>query len=124
CSPANNQCTFTGGIIGGAASVNSYLNAGKYEMYITNNGNVIILRFNKPTAPFAGMYEITQNSADIQDGQVYMDIKPAGNLQSTSIGAGKVFISVSGGKATAIFCAIPFTYFANNFTVTGMVTEP
>jgi hypothetical protein len=124
CSPVNNQCTFIGGIIGGSASVSSYVNMGKYEMYITSGGNVIVLRFNNESVPFAGMYEITQNSEYIDVGQVYMDIKPAGNLQNTNIGSGKVFISVNGGKATAIFCSIPFTYMTGSFTVSGKVTEP
>lgn len=96
----------------------------KYEMYITNGANNIILRFNRPHAPFAGMYEITQNSADIQDGQVFINIKPAGNLQNTNIGVGKIFISTIGEKVTAVFCAIPFTYMNSSFTVTGKVTEP
>ena len=124
CSPANNQCSFTGGMTGGPASVSSYVNDDKYEMYITNGPNTIILQFNRPGTPFAGMYEITQNPIEIKDGQVYMDIKPGGNLQSTNIGEGRIFISRNGQKVTAVFCAIPFTYLDYDFTVSGKVTEP
>ncbi|PBQ33215.1 hypothetical protein CNR22_16015 [Sphingobacteriaceae bacterium] len=124
CNPANNQCTYTGGIIGGTATVTSYVNSDQYEMAITNNANFITLRFNTASAPFPGMYEVTQNFFDIQEGQVYMDIVPSGNLQQTAIGAGKVFIALSEGKVNAVFCNIPFTYLDNKFTVSGKVTEP
>ena len=124
CNPANNECIFTGGLSGGPANVTSYVNAGKYEMSIVSAGHNIILRFNNPASPFAGMYEVTQNSFTINDGQVYMDIKPAGNMQNTNIGNGKVFISVNAGKVTAVFCNIPFTYLTGSFTVSGNITEP
>lgn len=124
CNPANNECIFTGGLSGGPATVSSYLNSGQYEMSITSAGNNIILRFNTPAAPFAGMYEVTQNSFTINDGQVYMNIKPYSNLQYTNIGNGKVFISVNAGKVTAVFCDIPFTYLSGSFTVSGNITEP
>jgi hypothetical protein len=124
CNLGNNECTLTGGYSGGPANVISYVNMGNYEMSIGSGGHTITLRFNKPASPFAGMYEVTQNSFTINDGQVNMDINLAGSMQNTIVGNGKVFISVNAGKVTAVFCDIPFTYMTGSYTISGNVTEP
>jgi hypothetical protein len=124
CSPANNQCTFTGGLTGGACSVSANVNNGQYELYVTGSAYYCILRFPQADAPSGGIYTITGNSFNIAPHEVYMKVHYNSFFQNTVIGGGKVYISVSGGKVSATFCSIPFTYMSNSFTVTGKVTEP
>lgn len=125
CSLNNNVCTFTGGLPTSTfTTVYAFVNGDTYQLYASaSNGLIITLDFKYPFSPLEGVYNTNGNIFDLADTDVAVDIKPSGFLTGTNVGVSKVYVYYEGGKLTASFCGIPFTYQQFSFTASTKLVE-
>ena len=127
CSPANNTCTFAGYGTSAFNLVQGTNSGGHYTIYASCSSAEITIAFKNGSVPADGLYTInTQQGGfvDLAPNEVTMDVNFSGGFCYFYVQGGKIYVTVIGGKPTAVFCDVQVSCNSTIFAGSAKITVP